>query len=102
MDGNRQPTAWLTKKYNPNNYFTAVAEHLEIYNIDKLGPTTGSVYNILANNNPDIKINTLFDTGAMKSVMSFNTYQKLNLDDLNTTQHTACSWSIRWKFRHKS
>ena len=62
-----------------------VAEHLEIYNIDKLGPTTGTVFQILANNNSDLKINALFDTGAMKSVMSFDTYQKLILDKLNTT-----------------
>ena len=62
-----------------------VAAHLEIYNIDKLGPTTGTVFQILANNNSDLKINTLFDTGAMKSVMSFDTYQKLILDKLNTT-----------------
>ena len=55
-----------------------VAEHLEIYNIDKLGPTTGKVFQILANNNSDLKIKALFDTGAMKSVMSFDTYQKLN------------------------
>ena len=55
-----------------------------MYNIDKLGPTTGTVFQIFANNNSDIKINTLFDTGAMKIVMSFDTYQKLKLDELNT------------------
>ena len=32
----------------------------------------------------DIKINALSDTGAMKSVMSFDTYQKLKLNELNT------------------
>ena len=62
-----------------------VAEQLEVYNTDKLGPTTGTVFQIFANNNSDIKINTLFNTGAMKSVMSFDTYQKLKLNDLNTT-----------------
>ena len=62
-----------------------VAEHLEIYNIDELGPTTGTVFQIFANNNPNLKINTLFDTGAIKSVMSLETYQKLKLDKLNTT-----------------
>ena len=85
MDNNSQPTAGLTEKYNPDNYFTVVAEQLEVYNIDKLGPTTGTVFQIVANNNNShIKINTLFDTGAMKSVMSFDTYQKLKLDELNT------------------
>ena len=37
-----------------------------------------------ANSNADIKINMLFDTGVMKSVMSFDTYQKLRLNKLNT------------------
>ena len=32
-----------------------------------------------------MKINTLFDTGAMKSVMSLEMYKKLKLNDLNTT-----------------
>ena len=61
-----------------------VAEQLEIYNIDELGPTTGTGLQSFANNNSDIKINMLFDTGAMKSIMSFDTYQKLKLDELNT------------------
>ena len=43
---------------------------MDIYDIDELGPTTGTVFQIFANNNQAIKINTLFDTGAMKSVMS--------------------------------
>ena len=58
---------------------------MEIYNIDELGPTTGTVFQIFTNNNPNFKINTLFDTGAMKSVMSLETYQKLKLDELNTS-----------------
>ena len=62
-----------------------VAEQLEVYNVDELGPTTGTVFQIFANNNLDLKINTLFDTGAMKSIMSFDTYQKLKLDKLDTT-----------------
>ena len=44
MDGSSQLIAWLTEKYNPDNYFTAVAEQLEIYNIDELGQTTGTVF----------------------------------------------------------
>ena len=50
-----------------------------------IGPTTGTVFQIFANNNLDIKINTLFDTGAMKSVMSLVMYKKLKLNDFNTT-----------------
>ena len=68
--------AWLTEKYNPDNYFTVIAEQLEVYSMDELGPTTGTLFQIFANNNLDLKINTLFDTGAIKSVMSFDTYQK--------------------------
>ena len=62
-----------------------VVEQLEVYSMDELGPTTGTVFQIFVNNNLDLKINTLFDTGAMKSVMSFDTYQKLKLDKLDTT-----------------
>ena len=62
-----------------------VPENVDIYNIDELGPTTGTVFQIFANNNLDIKINTLFDTGAMKSVMSLEMYKKLKLNNLNTS-----------------
>ena len=62
-----------------------VANNVDIYDIDELGPTTGTVFQIFANNNKALKINTLFDTGAMKSVMSLEMYKKLKLDDLNTT-----------------
>ena len=72
------------EKYKPDDYFTAVAEKLDIYNIYELGPTTGTVFQIFANNNLDVKINTLFDTGAIKSIMSWKMYQKLNLNDLDT------------------
>ena len=58
---------------------------MDIYDIDELGPTTGTVFQIFANNNQAIKINTLFDTGVMKNVMSLEMYKKLKLDDLNTT-----------------
>ena len=62
-----------------------VAEGLDIYNVDELGPTSGTVFQTFANNNLDIKINTLFDTGAMKSVMSSKMYKNLKLDNLDTS-----------------
>ena len=62
-----------------------VAENVDIYNIDELGPTTGTVFQIFANNNLATKINTLFDTGAMKSVMSLEMYERLKLNGLNTS-----------------
>ena len=61
----------------PQDYYTEVANHVDIYDIDELGPTTGTVFQIFANNNQTIKINTLFDTGAMKSVMSLEMYKKI-------------------------
>ena len=70
---------------NPQDYFKEVANNVDIYDIDELGPTTGTVFQIFANNNQAMKINTLFDTGAMKSVMSLEMYKKLKLNDLNTT-----------------
>ena len=84
-DGIHQQKAWLPEKYNPDDYFREVAENVDIYNIDKLGPTTGTVFQIFANNNLVVKINTLFNTGAMKSVMSLEMYEKLKLNDLNTS-----------------
>ena len=62
-----------------------VAEQIEVYSVDELGPTTGTVFQIFANNNLDLKINTLFDTGAMKSIMSLDMYQKLKLYKLDTS-----------------
>ena len=50
-----------------------------------MGPTTGTVFQVFANNNLDVKINTLFDTGPMKSVMSWKMYGKLELNTLDTT-----------------
>ena len=46
---------------------------------------TGTVFQVFANNNLDIKINTLFDTGAMKTVMSWKMLKNLNSNDLDTT-----------------
>ena len=66
-----------------------VAEKVNIYNIDELGPTTGTVFQVFANNNLDIKINTLFNTGAMKSVMSWKKYQKLKLNDTASIPHVV-------------
>ena len=73
------------EQYNPDDYFSEVAENIDIYNIDELGPTTGTVFQIFANNNLNTKINTLFDTGAMKSVMSLEMYKKLKLNNLDST-----------------
>ena len=84
-DGSSHQQARIAEKYNPDNYFTAVAERLDIYNIDELSPTTGTVFQTFANNSLDTKINTLFDTGTMKSVMSWKMYKKLNLDNLDTS-----------------
>ena len=84
-DGICQQQASLPEKYNPDDYLREVAENIDIYNIDELGPTTGTVFQIFANNNLNTKINTLFDTGAMKSVMSLEMYEKLKLKNLDST-----------------
>ena len=46
----------------------------------------GTVFQVFANNNLDTKINTLFDTGTMKSVMSWEMYKKLQLNELDTSR----------------
>ena len=84
-DDNSQQQALLPEKYNPDDYFKEVAEKMDIYNINELGPTTSTVFQVFANNNFDVKINTLFNIGAMKSVMSWKMYEKLKLEDLDTT-----------------
>ena len=101
MDSICQQQARLPEKYNPNNYFREVVENIDIYNIDELGPTTGTVFQIFANNNLNTKINTLIDTGAMKSVMSLEMYEKLKLKNLNRTKHLTRSRSLRRKSRRK-
>ena len=45
----------------------------------------GTVFQVFANNNLDTKINTLFDTVAMKSVMSLEIHNKLRLGKLDTS-----------------
>ena len=80
------PTTSMTpREVQPDDYFSEVAENIDIYNINELGPTTGTVFQIFANNNLNTKINTLFDTGAMKSVMSLEMYKKLKLNNLDST-----------------
>ena len=54
-DGICQQQAGLPEKYNPDDYFSEVAENVDIYNKDELGPTTGTVFQIFANNNLNIK-----------------------------------------------
>ena len=74
---------------------------MDIYNIDELGPTTGTVFQIFANNNLNIKINTLFDTGAMKSIMSLEMYEKLKIKRSQHHKYPTHSRSFRQKFRCK-
>ena len=45
----------------------------------------GTVFQVFANNNLDTKINTLFDTVAMKSVMFLEIQKKLRLGKLDTS-----------------
>ena len=73
------------REIQPRNYFTEVAENVDIYNIDELGPTTGTVFQVFGNNNLNTKINTLFYTGAMKSIMSLEMHNKLRLRELDTS-----------------
>ena len=49
-----------------------------------MNSTTGTVFQVFANNNLEVKINTLFDTGAMKSAMSRKMHEKLKLNNLDT------------------
>ena len=77
--------ASVNNKHDSENYFTEVAENVDIYSIDELGPTTGTVFQVFANNNLDTKMNTLIDTGAMKSVMSLEMHNTLRLGEIDTS-----------------
>ena len=44
-----------SQRYNPQDYFKEVANNVDIYDIDELGPTTGTVFQIFANNNQAMK-----------------------------------------------
>ena len=72
------------KGYNPDEYFTSIPEPTKICRIDDtLGSEGGTVFKInIANRG----VFTLFDTGASRSVMSGETFRKLNLNnkDLDT------------------
>ena len=61
---------------------------MDIYNIDKLGPTTGTLFQVFANNKLEAKINTHFHTGAMKSVMSLEMYKNLKLNERDASSIT--------------
>ena len=71
-------------KYNPEDYFKSIAEHTEIYSLEEIGAKTGTVFEVFANNNLELSISALFDTGESKSVMSQETFKKLKLDRLDT------------------
>ena len=72
-------------KYNPDDYFTAIPEPKDVYDVNELGSTSGTVFSVIANGKRGLKINTLFDTGAMKSVMSLTMYNTLKIQKLDKT-----------------
>ena len=70
-------------RYNPDDYFTSVAENTEICSLEEIGAKTDTVFEVFANNNSELLISALFDTGATKSVMSYDTFRKLKLENLD-------------------
>ena len=72
-------------KYNPDDYFTAVPEPIDVYNVNEFGSTSGTVFPVVANGKAGLKINTLFNTGAMKSVMLLSMYNTLKIQQVDKT-----------------
>ena len=70
-------------KYNPDDYFTAIPEPIDVYDVNEFGSTSGTVFPVIANGKKGLKINTLFDTGAMKSIMSLTMYNTLRVQKLD-------------------
>ena len=71
--------------YDPDNYLQTIPEQTENCSLEEIGSRTGTVFEVFANNNQNLSINALFDTGASKSVMSHNTFKKLKLDELDSS-----------------
>ena len=71
--------------YEPENYLKTILEHSEICSLEEIGSRTGTVFKIFANKNKNLSINALFDTGASKSIMSYSTFEKLNLEKLDSS-----------------
>ena len=73
-------------QYHPEDYLTTVPKVVcEInasYNTNTEGSAEGTVFPSTIKNT---HINTLFDTGASRSVMSGDMYRKLKLEDLDST-----------------
>ena len=73
-------------QYHPEDYLTTVPEVVcEInasYNTNTEGSAEGTVFPSTIKNT---HINTLFDTGASRSVMSGDMYRKLKLENLDST-----------------
>ena len=70
--------------YEPENYLQTIPEQTDICSLEEIGSCTGTVFEIFANKNKNLSINALFDTGATKSVMSYNTFEKLKLKELDS------------------
>ena len=86
--------------YEPENYLQTIPEQTDICSLEEIGSHTGTVFEIFANKNKNLSINALFDTGASKSVMSYNTFKKLKLEELDSKKFTTRSRCIRRKLRH--
>ena len=70
--------------YEPENYLQTIPEQTDICSLEEIGSHTGKVFEIFANKNRNLSINALFNTGASKSVMSYNTFEKLKLEELDS------------------
>ena len=71
-------------RYIPENYLQTIPEQADICSLEEIGSRTGTVFEIFANKNRNLSINVLFDTGASKSVMLYNTFEKLKLEKLDS------------------
>ena len=67
----------------PENYLQTIPEQAVICSLEEIGSRTGTVFEIFTNKNKNLSINALFDTGASKSVMSYDTFEKLKLEELD-------------------
>ena len=74
---------WLANQYNPDNYYVDIesscssSNHFNQICVLTLGKWTGTMFPVKVS--PSIQVNTLYDTGAAKSCMNYETFFSLGL-----------------------
>ena len=75
---------WLAAQYDPDNYYidlessSSFSKHFNEICVLELGRRMGTTFPVMTDLN--VKINALYDTGAARSCMNYETFFSLGLD----------------------